>query len=105
MPDLGARELWAVGPLIALVVALGVYPKPALDIINPAVRQTLVQVHSTDPVPPHPGVIPQLISGMPQRDRCVATTKSQHAAISQPEPTAGPVTTAIAGIGRASKAP
>jgi NADH-quinone oxidoreductase subunit M len=55
MPDLGARELWAVGPLIALVVALGVYPKPALDIINPAVRQTLVQVHSTDPVPPHPG--------------------------------------------------
>ncbi len=55
MPDLGARELWAVGPLIALVVALGVYPKPALDLINPAVRQTLVQVHSTDPVPPHPG--------------------------------------------------
>ncbi len=55
MPDLKARELWAVGPLIVLVVALGVYPKPALDIINPAVHQTLVQVHSTDPVPPHPG--------------------------------------------------
>src|SRR5258708_24473161 len=55
MPDLRARELWAVGPLIALVVALGVYPKPALDVINPAVHQTLVQVHSTDPAPPHPG--------------------------------------------------
>jgi NADH-quinone oxidoreductase subunit M len=55
MPDLRARELWAVGPLIALVVFLGVYPKPVLDIINPAVHQTLVQVHSTDPVPPHPG--------------------------------------------------
>src|SRR5260221_6462456 len=55
MQDLKARELWAVGPLIALVVALGVYPKPALDVINPAVHQTLVQVHSTDPVPPHPG--------------------------------------------------
>ena len=55
MPDLRARELWAVGPLIALVVALGVYPKPALDLINPAVHQTLIQVHSTDPVPPHPG--------------------------------------------------
>jgi NADH-quinone oxidoreductase subunit M len=54
MPDLRARELWAVGPLIALVVALGVYPKPVLDIINPAVHQTMVQVHSTDPVPPHP---------------------------------------------------
>ncbi len=55
MPDLKARELWAVGPLIALVIVLGVYPKPVLDIINPAVHQTLVQVHSTDPVPPHPG--------------------------------------------------
>jgi len=55
MPDLKARELWAVGPLIALVVVLGVYPKPVLDVINPAVHQTLVQVHSTDPVPPHPG--------------------------------------------------
>jgi NADH-quinone oxidoreductase subunit M len=54
MPDLRARELWAVGPLIALIVVLGVYPKPALDIINPAVHSTLVGVHSTDPVPPHP---------------------------------------------------
>jgi NADH-quinone oxidoreductase subunit M len=55
MPDLRARELWAVGPLIALIVVLGVYPKPVLDVINPAVHQTLVQLHSTDPVPPHPG--------------------------------------------------
>jgi NADH-quinone oxidoreductase subunit M len=54
MPDLKARELWAVGPLIALVIALGVYPKPVLDIINPAVQQTMQQVHATDPVPPHP---------------------------------------------------
>ncbi len=42
MPDLKARELWAVGPLIALIVVLGVYPKPVLDIINPAVHHTLV---------------------------------------------------------------
>jgi len=55
MHDLRARELWAVGPLIALIVVLGVYPKPVLDVINPAVQQTLAQVHSTDPVPPHPG--------------------------------------------------
>jgi NADH-quinone oxidoreductase subunit M len=54
MPDLRARELWAVGPLIALVIALGVYPQPILNIINPAVHHTLVQVHSTNPVPPHP---------------------------------------------------
>ena len=54
MPDLKARELWAVGPLIALIIAFGVYPKPLLDIINPAVHQTLVQMHATDPVAPHP---------------------------------------------------
>jgi hypothetical protein len=58
MPDLKARELWAVGPLIALIVFLGVYPKPALDIINPAVHSTLVGVHSSDPVPPHPASAP-----------------------------------------------
>jgi NADH-quinone oxidoreductase subunit M len=54
MPDLKARELWAVGPLIALIIAFGVYPKPLLDIINPAVHQTLVQMRATDPAPPHP---------------------------------------------------
>jgi NADH-quinone oxidoreductase subunit M len=54
MPDLRARELWAVGPLIVLIIALGVYPKPVIDVINPAVQKTLVQAHSTNPVPPHP---------------------------------------------------
>ncbi|MGP7996750.1 MAG: NADH-quinone oxidoreductase subunit M [Streptosporangiaceae bacterium] len=54
MPDLHARELWAVGPLIALLVVFGVYPKPLLDLINPAVHDTLSQVHVTDPVPQHP---------------------------------------------------
>jgi NADH-quinone oxidoreductase subunit M len=57
MPDLKARELWAVGPLIALIIAFGVYPKPLLDIINPAVHQTLVQMHATDPAPPHPAPV------------------------------------------------
>jgi NADH-quinone oxidoreductase subunit M len=54
MPDLKPRELWAVVPLIALIIALGIYPKPVLDIINPAVHQTMVQTHVTDPVPQHP---------------------------------------------------
>ena len=58
MPDLKPRELWAVGPLIALVVVLGVYPRPVLNIINPAVHSTLVGTHSTDPVPPHPATAP-----------------------------------------------
>jgi NADH-quinone oxidoreductase subunit M len=58
MPDISARELWAVGPLIALIIGLGVYPRPVLDIINPAVHQTLSQIHETDPVPQHPAAGP-----------------------------------------------
>jgi NADH-quinone oxidoreductase subunit M len=54
MPDLKARELWAVGPLVALLIFFGVYPQPLLNIINPAVQQTMSQVHATDPAPPHP---------------------------------------------------
>jgi NADH-quinone oxidoreductase subunit M len=49
--DLNAREAFAVGPLIAIIVFLGVYPKPIIDIINPAVKSTLQDVHQTDPSP------------------------------------------------------
>jgi NADH-quinone oxidoreductase subunit M len=55
MKDLRLRELLAVVPLIVLIIGVGVYPKPVLDIINPAVSATMAQVHETDPVPPHPG--------------------------------------------------
>jgi NADH-quinone oxidoreductase subunit M len=57
MPDLKARELWAVGPLVALLIFFGVYPQPLLNIINPAVQQTMSRVHATDPVPPHPRAV------------------------------------------------
>jgi len=56
MPDLKPRELLAVVPLVALIVALGVYPKPVLDVINPAVNTTMSQVGAHDPVPAHPAV-------------------------------------------------
>jgi NADH-quinone oxidoreductase subunit M len=52
--DLKARELLAVVPLVALIIAMGVYPKPVLDVINPAVRATMSQDHVTDPAPAHP---------------------------------------------------
>jgi NADH-quinone oxidoreductase subunit M len=52
--DLKVRETLAVAPLLALIVFVGVYPKPVLDIINPAVRTTMSQAHQTDPVPAHP---------------------------------------------------
>ncbi|MGH8963710.1 MAG: NADH-quinone oxidoreductase subunit M [Jatrophihabitantaceae bacterium] len=49
--DLNAREIWAVAPLLVLIVFLGIYPKPVLNIINPAVKATLSDVHQTDPAP------------------------------------------------------
>lgn len=54
MKDLRARELWAIGPLIALIIALGVYPKPVLDVINPAVQDTMQQLQVSDPPPEVP---------------------------------------------------
>src|SRR4051795_9809268 len=42
--DLDRRELAVVTPLIALIIALGVYPKPLLDIIAPAVSATMSDV-------------------------------------------------------------
>jgi NADH-quinone oxidoreductase subunit M len=49
--DLGSREKWVVAPLIALFLVLGFYPKPALDLINPAAATTLGQMGVVDPAP------------------------------------------------------
>jgi NADH-quinone oxidoreductase subunit M len=49
--DLVGRELVVVAPLIALLIVLGVYPKPALDVINPAVNHTLTTIGQHDPAP------------------------------------------------------
>ncbi|KUI24800.1 NADH:ubiquinone oxidoreductase subunit M [Mycobacterium sp. IS-1742] len=49
--DLVPRELAVVAPLIALLLVLGVYPKPALDVIDPAVGHTLTTIDQPDPAP------------------------------------------------------
>ncbi|HEX6470577.1 MAG TPA: NADH-quinone oxidoreductase subunit M [Streptosporangiaceae bacterium] len=49
--DLSKREVVVVAPILAIIVALGFYPKPVLDIINPSVKQTLVRVDRHDPAP------------------------------------------------------
>lgn len=49
--DMSAREAWAIAPLLALVLVLGIYPKPVLDVIRPAVNATMHDVHQTDPAP------------------------------------------------------
>ncbi|GAB3952214.1 NADH-quinone oxidoreductase subunit M [Streptomyces sparsus] len=51
MPDLRPRELAVVAPLIALLIVLGVFPKPLTEIVNPAVEHTLSDVQKTDPEP------------------------------------------------------
>jgi NADH-quinone oxidoreductase subunit M len=51
MRDLQLREVLAVAPLIALMIVLGVYPKPLTDVINPAVEATLQDTGQTDPAP------------------------------------------------------
>ena len=54
MRDLRPREIWALAPLVLLIVGLGFYPRPLTSIIEPAVHDTLHQVgahHHTPPVP------------------------------------------------------
>jgi NADH-quinone oxidoreductase subunit M len=51
MSDLRGREVLAIAPVLAIIVALGFFPQPVLDVINPSVDQTMTLVGSTDPVP------------------------------------------------------
>ena len=51
LTDLMPREILVVAPLIALLIVFGVYPKPALDVINPAVTHTLTTIDQPDPAP------------------------------------------------------
>jgi NADH-quinone oxidoreductase subunit M len=54
IPDLNAREVVALAPLLVLIVVLGFFPKPALDVINPGVATTLEHVGVSDPEPATP---------------------------------------------------
>jgi NADH-quinone oxidoreductase subunit M len=51
MKDLTARETIAIAPLLVLIVFLGIYPKPVIDIIRPAVNTTLQHINQHDPAP------------------------------------------------------
>jgi NADH-quinone oxidoreductase subunit M len=39
--DLSGRERWVLTPMVVLILLLGFYPKPLLDIVNPSVGATL----------------------------------------------------------------
>jgi len=51
LKDLNLREKIAIAPVIAIIVALGFYPKPALDVINPVAEATITKAGFTDPKP------------------------------------------------------
>ena len=62
--DLVPREVAVVAPLILLLLVFGVYPKPLLDIINPAVGHTMSTIHQHDPAPKVPaGTAPRTAEG------------------------------------------
>jgi NADH-quinone oxidoreductase subunit M len=46
--DLDRRELAVVTPLVALIIVLGVYPQPLLDLIEPAVSATMSDLGGPD---------------------------------------------------------
>ncbi len=51
MRDLNVREVSALAPLLLLIVVLGFFPKPLLDVINPSVEHTMTEVGKSDPRP------------------------------------------------------
>jgi len=61
--DLVPREMVVVAPLIALLLVLGVYPKPVLDIIDPAVKNTMTTIRQQDPAPKVTVGVPRTAEG------------------------------------------
>jgi len=49
-PDLNGREIAVLAPLIVLILALGFFPGPVLDVITPSVVATMNEVGLVDPV-------------------------------------------------------
>jgi NADH-quinone oxidoreductase subunit M len=54
LTDLNFREVFAIAPLVLLIVGFGLYPKPVIDIIKPAVEDTMQHVGVTDKAPQIP---------------------------------------------------
>ncbi|HEY6740604.1 MAG TPA: NADH-quinone oxidoreductase subunit M [Actinopolymorphaceae bacterium] len=54
MRDLSPRESLAMVPLVVLILGLGLFPKPVIDVLSPAVESTMEQVGVTDPKPTVP---------------------------------------------------
>ncbi len=73
-PDLSARERWAVAPLIALMVVLGFYPAPMIDLVREPSVVTLDQVGVRD-LPSENGLIRSDTAGAATTDSTTADTE------------------------------
>ncbi|MCC2316240.1 NADH-quinone oxidoreductase subunit M [Cellulomonas xiejunii] len=51
MSDVGARERWVIGPLVALMLVLGFVPGPALDLVRPPAQESVSQLGIDDVAP------------------------------------------------------
>jgi len=51
LSDLNLREKIAIAPVMAIIIALGFYPSPLLNVINPASAHVIAQMGFTDPAP------------------------------------------------------
>jgi NADH-quinone oxidoreductase subunit M len=51
LPDLNLREKIAIGPVLAVIIALGFYPAPLLNVINPASAHVIESQGFSDPLP------------------------------------------------------
>jgi len=49
LTDLNLREKIAIAPVIAVIIAMGFYPKPVLDLINPTAQRVVTTAGFTDP--------------------------------------------------------
>jgi NADH-quinone oxidoreductase subunit M len=54
LKDLNFREVFAIAPLVVLIIGFGLYPKPVVDIIRPAIETTMQHVGVTDKAPQIP---------------------------------------------------
>ncbi|HCP72207.1 MAG TPA: NADH-quinone oxidoreductase subunit M [Actinobacteria bacterium] len=50
LKDLNIREKVAISPLILVIVLMGFYPKPVLDLINPTAEKIVINAGYSDPV-------------------------------------------------------
>ncbi|MEY2406546.1 MAG: NADH-quinone oxidoreductase subunit, partial [Acidimicrobiaceae bacterium] len=90
MPDLSWREGLVMAPLIALIVFLGVYPKPVLDRIQPSVDRLITHVEALSCEPP---------GGTCYRQPDVAAEPAAEAPAPEPAPVDGPSEASDAVVG------